>query len=413
MCIDLHQMSEEKQTSEEGYVIEGNSTIATKGHLVLYSVTGGRVSYVSFVNNARNLGLDENFVPPIRKLHDSFAYARRNIEGMTLPSLEILDGWDGVVRRELNVISLKKGKEYVVRVKHTGRARGKNHTSTTNLLRLEYNPPEDFDAYAWRDAYMQHVWEENFQEANSTLQLLNACVEVSPYWEETEVDGMLYASISSALVEEFKNVAVSIDAKMLRDRIVNVLQTQLGGLPFRSGQGAYFIPKYGDNDSYLSTLENYSNLLGAFGSANALTGNPSQNNWYDANGKPRDWHRRATNLRIMGYIDNARQMEYIRNDIQGNLSREIAEYQEKILKTAETFNEDNVAAFERKLESIQGVRSDILTKLGNLSEMLGGEVNVQTEPFADISSGLNDRLNAIRPIKSSIADRLMNLSMLS
>lgn len=413
MCIDLHQMSEEKQTSEEGYVIEGNSTIATKGHLVLYSVTGGRVTYESFVNNARSLGLTEEFVPPIRKLHDSFAYARRNIEGMTLPQLEILDGWDGVVRRELNVIALKKGSEYVVRVKHTGRSRGKNHTSTNNLLRLEFNPPADFDVNAWRNTYIENVWDGNIEQANQTLQQLNACVQVSPYWEETEVDGMLYASISSALVEEFKNVAISIDAKMLRDRIVNVLQAQLGGLPFRSGQGAFFIPKYGDNDSYLRTLENYSNLLGAFGSANALTGSPSQNNWYDANGKPRDWHRRTTNLRIMGYIDNARQMEYIRNDIQGNLSREIAEYQEKILKTAETFNEDNIEAFERKLESIQGTRSDILSKLSNLGQMLGGNIEVQTEPFADISSGLNDRLNAIRPIKSSIADRLMNLSMLS
>ena len=63
-------------------------------------------------------------------------------------------------------------------------------------------------------------------------------------------------------------VVTSIDQKMLRDKVVNVLTSELGGLPYRSGQGIYFIPKIGDDDDYLTTLTNYSTLLENFGSAN-------------------------------------------------------------------------------------------------------------------------------------------------
>ena len=37
-------MSENK-SENDGYVIEGNMEVAVKGHLVLYSVIGGRINY--------------------------------------------------------------------------------------------------------------------------------------------------------------------------------------------------------------------------------------------------------------------------------------------------------------------------------------------------------------------------------
>ena len=47
--------------SEYGYVTE-NSNIPTTGHLVLYSVTGGRVSYASFAEQAKELELPRHIV---------------------------------------------------------------------------------------------------------------------------------------------------------------------------------------------------------------------------------------------------------------------------------------------------------------------------------------------------------------
>ena len=49
--------------SEYGYVTE-NSSIPTTGHLVLYSVTGGRVSYASFAEQAKALGFTNKLLCP-------------------------------------------------------------------------------------------------------------------------------------------------------------------------------------------------------------------------------------------------------------------------------------------------------------------------------------------------------------
>ena len=130
--------------SEYGYVTE-NSNIPTTGHLVLYSVTGGRVSYASFAEQAKQLGLPRNFVPSLRKLFYAFANAKNNLDGLGLPSLEVSDDWDGVVDRKVKVLSLEKNREYVVQIESRGRARGKKHVSAQNMFRLEFTPPENFD----------------------------------------------------------------------------------------------------------------------------------------------------------------------------------------------------------------------------------------------------------------------------
>jgi hypothetical protein len=401
------------EISTEGYVVEGNLSMATRGHLVLYSVTGGRVDYETFANTARELDLSQAFVPPIRRPSDAFAIAKNALDGMGLPALESAEGWDGVVQRSIQIASLKRSSEYVVQVKMTGRARGRNHVGTINLFRLEFDPPEEFNQSVWRDAFMRQFWGEATEgsEAESfEVDDLNECISMTPYWDDTEFDAMLFARISRTLLEEFRAVATSIDQKMLRDKITKVLTTELGGLPFRSGQGAYFIPKYDENDSYLETLENYSNLLESFGNANALIGEASENSWLGENGKPRDWHRPQTNLRIMGYIDNERQLSYIRDDISMTLSREIAEYQQKLLAVADSFNEDKIEEFEAKLDRVQIIRTDLRSRMQSLSSTLGGSLNVNTDTYNDVASGLQSRMSAIRPVRSSIAERLSALT---
>ena len=205
--------------------------------------------------------------------------------------------------------------------------------------------------------------------------------------------------------------AASIDQRMLRTKIVSVLTGQLGGLPYRSGQGAFFIPKYGDDESYLETLESYSSLLEYFGNANALTGNPSESNWFGEDGKPRDWHKPRTNLRIMGYIDNERQMSYIRRDIETNIGREIGEYQQKLMEVAGAFNEDKVKDFEDRLDAIQSKRTSLRTRLSNLSKLVG-EVNLDTSLYDDIQQNLDSRISRIRGVRSSVAERVLALSRL-
>ena len=193
------------------------------------------------------------------------------------------------------------------------------------------------------------------------------------------------------------------------DKIVRVLQNELGGLPFRSGQGAWYIPKYNDDDSYLETLENYSRLLESFGNANSLTRTPGEANWLGDDGKPRDWHRSSTNLRIMGYIDNERQMSYLRRDIETNLGREIGEYQHKLMEVANNFNDEKIEQFEERLNAISGLRSGLASRLANLTAMVG-EVNLNTDMFSDVQEGLAAGTSRIRSVRSSVADRVLALS---
>ena len=198
--------------SEYGYVTE-NRDIPTKGHLVLYSVIGGRVSYASFAEQAIALGLSRSFVPSIRKLMYAFATAKDNINQTSLPRLETAEGWDGVVDRKLKVVPLRKGHEYVVQVENRGRMRGKNHVNSVNMFRLEFSPPEDMDINAWRDEYMNVVWNEGEAEktAEELVEELRSCISVTSYWEDTDIDPILYARISAAVVEEFLVSAVSVD----------------------------------------------------------------------------------------------------------------------------------------------------------------------------------------------------------
>jgi len=413
-----HKMSENE--SEYGYVTE-NRDIPTTGHLVLYSVIGGRVSYTSFAEQAIALGLPRSFVPSIRKLMFAFATAKDNINQTSLPRLETAEGWDGVVDRKLKIVPLRKGHEYVVQIEMRGRMRGKNHVSTANMFRLEFSPPEDMDVAAWRDDYMNVVWnnaegaeqasesEEEGKTAEQLIAELRQCISVTRYWEDTEFDPVLFARISQAVVEEFLVSAVSVDGKMLRDKVLSVISGELGGLPYRSGQGAWFIPKYDNDESYLETLENYSTLLEYFGNTNALTGINSESNWFGDDGKPRDWHKPRTNLRIMGYIDNERQMSYIRQDIQTNIGREIGEYQQKLMEVAGSFNDDKVEDFEKRLDSIQSMRTSLRTRLSNLTKLVGN-VELDTNVYSDIQENLDSRVSRIRGVRSSVADRVLALS---
>ena len=380
--------------SEYGYVTE-NSDIPTSGHLVLYSVTGGRVTYASFASNARTLGLSQSFVPPLRKLFFAFAYAKNNLNGIGLPSLEVAEDWDGVVERKVKVLSLEKNREYVVQIESRGRMRGKKHVATQNVFRLEFGAPEGFDVHQWSEDYMARVWAGETEQAEEMTSQIRDCIAVTPYWDDSEIDATLFARITQSLLSEFVTVATSIDAKMLRNRIVAVLQNQLGGLPFRSGQGAWFIPKYNDDDSYLETLENYSRLLETFGNANSLTRPTGEANWLGEDGKPQDWHRPQTNLRIMGYIDNERQMSYLRRDIETNLGREIGEYQHKLMEVANNFNEDKIEQFNERLDAISGMREGLISRLNNLTNMVG-TVSLNTDLFTDVEQGLTNGTNRIR-----------------
>lgn len=396
--------------SNDGYVIEGNLEVAVKGHLVLYSVVGGRINYGEYSRRAQDLGLSKKYVPTPRRPKDAFAISKDVLQNMSLPTLDEMDGWDGPVQRKVVVKPLKKGNEYAVSVELTGRSRGRRHKATQNLFRISFSPPEDFNPTTWWETYAESFWDEEIDAPD--VGDLRQCVTLETYWEDQEIDDpMLMVRLQTALLDEFVNIATSIDSTMLRNDVRKTL-TSLGGLPFKSGSGSWFIPSYADNQSYLETLENYSELLNYFGNRNALSGDRSQNTWYDESGAPRKWYRQKSNLRVMGYIDNERQLGYIRDDIQNALSLEIAEYQNKLLAIADEFNSDKVEAFESRLDDIRSEREDLLTRLDSLSTLVG-DIEIDSAPFSDVSDGFEDRLSTIGKENNVITGRLRDLMSLN
>ncbi len=401
-------MSEENNS--EGYVVEGDLRVAVRGHLVLYSVTGGRIGYAEYAGRAQELGLGRSYVPSPRRPKDAFAIAKDVLQNMSLPTLDESEGWDSPVQRKVIVKPLKRGNEYAVMIEHTGRSRGRRHRTTSNLFRITFDPPENFDPDKWWEDYTASFWDDKVDRP--AIESLRNCLSIETYWEDQDIDDpLLMVRLQTAVLNEFSDVATSVDDKMLRNDVRRILQN-LGGLPFKSGSGAWFVPSRDEENSHLETLERYSSLLDYFGNTNALSGDPTRSSWYNDNGGTRRWYRQRSNLRVMGYIDNERQLGYIREDIQNTLCREVAEYHEKLLKVANGFNDEKIDEFEERLNGLDTQRSELQTRLENLTEIVGGNIEVSVDPFQDINEAFNSRLETIGEASSSVTVRLRNLMSL-
>lgn len=400
-------MSENKS---EGFVIEGDLNIAVKGHLALYSIVGGRIDYGQYASRAQELGLGKSYVPSPRKPQDAFAKSKDILQNTPVTTLDTLEGWDGAVQRKVIVKPLKKGNEYAVSIELSGRSRGRRHRSVQNLFRISFDPPEGVNPNAIIEEYEKSFWDD--ETVAPDMAQLRSCVTMETYWEDQVIDDpALLVRLQSLVLNEFINIATSIDSTMLRNDVRKVLMS-LGGLPFKSGSGAWFIPSYTEEHTHLDTLENYSALLTYFGDRNALSGRHDQETWFDDSGAPRKWYRQKSNLRVMGYIDNERQLGYIRDDIQNALSLEIAEYQAKLLDVANSFNEDKIEKFDDKLNDLATEKSDLKDRLTNLSALVG-DVTIDDAPFSDIAEQFEGRLGVIGEAGNSVTARLRGLMSLS
>ena len=90
-------MSENENIIEQtGQVVQGEllRTMDVRGYLVFMTVAEGRVPYSALVRVARDIGLGRAYVPNLRDLKGSFTVARKRLDGMPLPILAELEGWD-------------------------------------------------------------------------------------------------------------------------------------------------------------------------------------------------------------------------------------------------------------------------------------------------------------------------------
>jgi flagellar motor switch/type III secretory pathway protein FliN len=112
----------------------------------------------------------------------------------------------------------------------------------------------------------------------------------------------------------------------------------------------------------------------------------------------------------MGYIDDERQMSYIKQDIETNIGREIAEYHQQLMEVTQGFNEDNVKSFERRLQTMQARKTTLSTRLKNFSSIVGGDIDLNTDMFNDVSVTIGRNVSRIRSVQSAAAQSIIDLA---
>lgn len=400
--------------NQEGYAVEGNLKKATKGYILFSSISSGWQRYESLTTVAKTNGLNRNQIPHLRTAKNAFAKSMDALHGRALDNLMEAEGWDGPVKQSLQTTFLRRGNEYQVSIKREGMMNGKLHKESIPIVRLVFSPPENFDHRAWVENYMRSFWDEKYMRKISTgeeqrpeIADITRCINLETYWEETRVDPIIMNNIRQRVVQAFQNSVVSIDGEMLRSKIETIVKSELNGINFLAGRGAMYVPSKVDEKETSETLDALANVVDSFKRGANLQ--RDENNYYDENGKaiPRD--KRQTQFRYLGYLEGARELEYIRQDIGATLSQEIAEYNEKLIKVTESFNEEKVEAFEKSLEQVDDLRKNLDTRIANICSVVGGDVPVTTS-YTDLNSKLSKRIANIPIEHNAVAKRVRNLA---
>ena len=411
----MEQEIESQKEKQEGYAVDGKLKKSTRGYIVLSSIKAGRISYTHLYRVARANNLKQSQVPHLRSAKNAFAKAKDSLKGVSLPTLLELDGWDGQVRQTINITPLKRANEYQVSIVREGRMRGKRHKASVPAFRLEFNPPEGVDHRAWVRDYQRSFWDEKFKklieegkETRPEISEITRCITVAGYWDGESVDATLMDSLRTRIVQAFQASVVGVDGEMLRQTMEQVLLGQLNGVKFLAGRGAIYVPqKTSDGKDTSETLDSLERLIASFSAGVNVVSD--ETNYYDENEEPVNRYGRKTEFRYLGYLDGARELEYIRQDIGNTLSAEVTEYWAELVDVAATFNDDKVKDFEKKLNRFKARKAKIEKRIKVIGKSVGGEIPIRKKLYSDLGTKLNSRIAAIPPKRNAVRVALKDL----
>tara|TARA_B100001758_G_scaffold245873_1_gene259769 strand:- start:784 stop:2013 length:1230 start_codon:yes stop_codon:yes gene_type:complete len=405
----------EQEIENQGYVVEGKMTELTKAFLVLWTVRSGLMSYENMVQVAKDNNLTKDQIPHLRTANNAFAKAKDSLKGMPMDTLLELEGWDGQVKQHLDVKNLLRGNEYQVSIVREGIMNGKLHKESIPVVRLKFSPPSDFNANAWVKNYVRSFWDEKYiakiesgEEEAPQISAISQCISQEPYWEDTRVDPMLTMNIRNRVMQAFQTYVTGVDQEMLKAQFLRVLTQDLNGIEFQAGRAAIYVPAEVDGKKTSETLDSLSNLIASFAAGTSVE---ATRNYYDENGEPiKRGLQRRTALRYLGYLSGSRELEYIRQDLGEQLSREVTEYHAQLTKLVDAFDEDKVEEFEKKVEIVAVKRKDLDARLASMADIVDGDVPVSTTMYPDMDHRFSSRLAAIPQERSEIASKIERLA---
>jgi hypothetical protein len=403
-----------KEKVNQGYAVEGKLKKSTKGYLVLYSIKAGRISYTHLVQVARRNNLKQDQIPHLRSAKNAFAKAKDSLQGVSLPNLLELEGWDGMVKQTVKVTPLKRANEYQVSIMREGRMNGKLHKASLPVFRLEFDPPKNVDHRAWIRDYMRAFWDEKYQKLVRDgkvilpeISEITRCINIVAYWEGETVDQQLMDNLRRRIVAAFQTSVIGVDGEMLRQNVETVILNQLSGVKFLAGRGAVYVPLQVEEKDTSETLDAISNLITAF--ASGATTEIEHDNYYDQDNEAIDRYGRTTEFRYLGYLDGDRELEYIRKDIGDTLSKEISEYWASLVEMADTFNEEKVKEFEKKIDTFKVKKQRIDKRIKLIGASVGGDIPIRRNMYSDLKIKMDSRVAAIPLKKNAVRTSLTKL----
>tara|TARA_B100001094_G_scaffold317310_1_gene359554 strand:- start:36 stop:1265 length:1230 start_codon:yes stop_codon:yes gene_type:complete len=397
-----------------GYAVEGKLMESTKGYLVLWSINAGTMRYADLVAVAKSNSLSQGKIPKLRTAKNAFAKAKDAIQNSSLPVLLELEGWDGAVKQSVDVKHLMRGNEYQISIRREGRMNGKLHKESTPVFRLEFSPPDTFDHVAWVQNYMRSFWDEAYikqiedgeVERPVPSQTL-CCIRIEGYWNETEINIDLMSQVQRQISEAFQNTIVSIDETLLRQHIKDTL-VSLRGVNFLAGKGVSYVPTKVNGVDTSTSLDSVANIIASF--ARGYEASVNNENYYGEDGNPVNRYGTKSNFRYLGYLDGEREMQYIREDLGSDLSKEITEFHAEVTKLAGAFDTEKVEQFEARISKLRVKKSNITKRLASAEELLGGNIPVKRKMYADVNNRLRGRIANIPMANDAVTASLVDLT---
>ena len=426
---------------EEGFVSD-NTDVPCRGHLGFFAVFQGEVEYTELVEKGRELGLPgygrsngdnvylhnpadsgdgwdysslnfdwDGWIPRPRSGSRAFSYAVKDLERQVgWVETEDWEDQNGQRRARVSyaVVMLRNNKEF----KLVRRWRGKNVASgrwdsvDENLFRILYIPPErGSHLQKWRQRYIHQTLHGRPPEGMPRAEPseLGALYEVTPWDASVLVEPAQIQQVNNTLRRALLRECTTVDQDGLR-AVIRCAIKSVGGMQFGgSSGGVYYIPDWDRSQHYMQALVPFAELINWFGERNH---NVEQYVEDEEGQIVRVKRNPPTTFRLLGYVESARQMEYLRQDIAREVVSSVNNYYDDLLKVVrDTSTEDLPKEIDRLWREQRALRE----RLGNMRGVIGDSIDEALSPHAGIQEAFDSRLSAITTSSQQQANRLRQL----
>lgn len=424
MSNDANQRS---PLEEEGFV-SNNTEVPCRGHLGFYAIFAGTVPYEELVSKGRELGIPgygalepydwshhgidwDSWVPRPRSGSKAFSFALKDLNRDA--GLVETDDWEDqngnrVARVFYEVVMLRHSKEW----KFVRRWRGKNVATgqwdsvTEDLFRIRYIPPQrGSELYKWTRRYVHQTLHGRTLENSTRAELseLAGLYEVTPWDASVKVSPEQIREVTNTLRQGLIREATTVDQEALR-AIMRRAVKDVGGMRFGgSSGGVYYIPDWNRDQRYMEYLVPFSELINWFGTMNLIEDSYEEG---EDGELVRVTASSATTFRLLGYVDDARQMEYLRQDVAREVVSSVNAYYEDLLTVVRDSNDEDLP---KEIDRLFREQRELKRKLGDMRQVVGSGITEATAPQSGVQNAFNARLLAVTSKSQQQANRLRQL----